>query len=154
MPAKNTTQSEDSNNPYGYSDMDWAAQLDPTYAAPAAQPAFPLAEPAGQSQPPPTSDPPAGQSGPTMRRRPPATAGDCGGTGEPGAARCTRCLRHGMRMQGIVEQRWLLHYACDGTPTGWNREAVRRRAQSLSRTGSWPTLLQRACERAAQTFCV
>ena len=33
MPAKNTTQSEDSNNPYGYSDMDWAAQLDPTYAA-------------------------------------------------------------------------------------------------------------------------
>src|SRR3989441_10453853 len=33
MPAKNTTQSEDSNNPYGYSDMDWAAQLDPSYAA-------------------------------------------------------------------------------------------------------------------------
>src|SRR5438477_11943495 len=33
MPAKNTTQSEDSNNPYGYSDMDWAAQLDPAYAA-------------------------------------------------------------------------------------------------------------------------
>src|SRR5439155_23492884 len=33
MPAKNTTQSEDFNNPYGYSDMDWAAQLDPTYAA-------------------------------------------------------------------------------------------------------------------------
>ena len=33
MPAKNTTQSEDSNNPYGYSDMDWAVQLDPTYAA-------------------------------------------------------------------------------------------------------------------------
>src|SRR2546425_2033359 len=33
MPAKNTTQSEDSNNPYGYSDMDWAATLDPAYAA-------------------------------------------------------------------------------------------------------------------------
>src|SRR2546429_2304160 len=33
MPAKNTTQSEDSNNPYGYSDMDWAAALDPAYAA-------------------------------------------------------------------------------------------------------------------------
>src|SRR2546430_8641076 len=33
MPAKNTTQSEDSNNPYGYSDMDWAVQLDPAYAA-------------------------------------------------------------------------------------------------------------------------
>src|SRR5256884_7166351 len=33
MPAKNTTQSEDSNNPYGYSDMDGASQLDPAYAA-------------------------------------------------------------------------------------------------------------------------
>ncbi len=30
---KNTKQSEDFNNPYGYNDMDWAAQLDPTYAA-------------------------------------------------------------------------------------------------------------------------
>src|SRR5712692_9163116 len=33
MPAKTTTPSEDFNNPYGYNDMDWAAQLDPTYAA-------------------------------------------------------------------------------------------------------------------------
>jgi len=33
MPAKTTTQSEDVHNPYGYSEMDWAAQLDPAYAA-------------------------------------------------------------------------------------------------------------------------
>src|SRR3989441_2034826 len=33
MPAKTTKQSEDFNNPYGYSDMDWAATLDPAYAA-------------------------------------------------------------------------------------------------------------------------
>jgi alkylhydroperoxidase/carboxymuconolactone decarboxylase family protein YurZ len=33
MPAKTTKPSEDVNNPYGYSDMDWAAQLDPAYAA-------------------------------------------------------------------------------------------------------------------------
>ena len=33
MPAKTTQQSEDCNNPYGYSEMDWAAQLDPAYAA-------------------------------------------------------------------------------------------------------------------------
>jgi hypothetical protein len=33
MPAKTTQQSEDLNNPYGYSDMDWAAQLNPAYAA-------------------------------------------------------------------------------------------------------------------------
>jgi AhpD family alkylhydroperoxidase len=33
MPAKTTQQSEDLHNPYGYSDMDWAAQLDPAYAA-------------------------------------------------------------------------------------------------------------------------
>jgi len=33
MPAKTTQPSEDVNNPYGYSDMDWAAQLDPAYAA-------------------------------------------------------------------------------------------------------------------------
>src|SRR2546428_9131593 len=33
MPAKTTKQSEDLNNPYGYSEMDWAAQLDPAYAA-------------------------------------------------------------------------------------------------------------------------
>src|SRR6059036_1606267 len=33
MPAKTTKPSEDLNNPYGYSDMDWAAQLDPAYAA-------------------------------------------------------------------------------------------------------------------------
>src|SRR5256885_9106763 len=32
MPAKTTQPSEDLNNPYGYSDMDWAAQLDPAYA--------------------------------------------------------------------------------------------------------------------------
>jgi hypothetical protein len=31
MSAKTTTQSEDLNNPYGYSDIDWAAQLDPAY---------------------------------------------------------------------------------------------------------------------------
>src|SRR5438093_7257025 len=33
MPAKTTKPSEDLNNPYGYSEMDWAAQLDPAYAA-------------------------------------------------------------------------------------------------------------------------
>jgi AhpD family alkylhydroperoxidase len=33
MPAKTTQQSEDFDNPYGYSEMDWAAQLDPAYAA-------------------------------------------------------------------------------------------------------------------------
>src|SRR5438552_11611618 len=33
MPAKTTQPSEDENNPYGYSNMDWAAQLDPAYAA-------------------------------------------------------------------------------------------------------------------------
>ena len=33
MPTKTTQQSEDLNNPYGYSEMDWAAQLDPAYAA-------------------------------------------------------------------------------------------------------------------------
>ena len=33
MPAKTTKPSEDFTNPYGYGEMDWAAQLDPTYAA-------------------------------------------------------------------------------------------------------------------------
>jgi len=33
MPAKTTPPSEDLTNPYGYSEMDWAAQLDPAYAA-------------------------------------------------------------------------------------------------------------------------
>ena len=33
MPAKTTKQSKDIHNPYGYSDMDWAAALDPAYAA-------------------------------------------------------------------------------------------------------------------------
>jgi len=33
MPAKSTQPSEDVNNPYGYTEMDWAAQLDPAYAA-------------------------------------------------------------------------------------------------------------------------
>jgi AhpD family alkylhydroperoxidase len=33
MPAKTTQLSEDFSNPYGYSDMDWAAQLDSAYAA-------------------------------------------------------------------------------------------------------------------------
>jgi AhpD family alkylhydroperoxidase len=33
MPAKTTTQSDDLTNPYGYNEMDWAAQLDPMYAA-------------------------------------------------------------------------------------------------------------------------
>jgi hypothetical protein len=33
MPAKTTQPSEDFTNPYGYGEMDWAAQLDPTYAA-------------------------------------------------------------------------------------------------------------------------
>jgi len=32
MPAKTKPQ-PDVNNPYGYSEMDWAAQLDPAYAA-------------------------------------------------------------------------------------------------------------------------
>src|SRR5882672_10414213 len=33
MPAKTTKPSEDLANPYGYSDMEWAVQLDPAYAA-------------------------------------------------------------------------------------------------------------------------
>src|SRR5256712_13551191 len=33
MPAKTTKQSKDIHNPYGYRDMDWAAALDPAYAA-------------------------------------------------------------------------------------------------------------------------
>ena len=33
MPTKPTQSSEDLTNPYGYSEMDWAAQLDPAYAA-------------------------------------------------------------------------------------------------------------------------
>jgi alkylhydroperoxidase/carboxymuconolactone decarboxylase family protein YurZ len=33
MPAKTTQPSEDLHNPYGYSDMEWAAQLDQAYAA-------------------------------------------------------------------------------------------------------------------------
>src|SRR5438128_1795481 len=33
MPTKTTQPSEDLNNLYGYSEMDWAAQLDPAYAA-------------------------------------------------------------------------------------------------------------------------
>jgi alkylhydroperoxidase/carboxymuconolactone decarboxylase family protein YurZ len=33
MPAKTTKPSEDVNNLYGYSEMEWAAQLDPAYAA-------------------------------------------------------------------------------------------------------------------------
>ncbi len=33
MPAKTTQKSKDLNNPYGYSEMDWAEQLDPAYAA-------------------------------------------------------------------------------------------------------------------------
>ena len=33
MPAKPTQPSEDVKNPYGYTEMDWAAQLDPAYAA-------------------------------------------------------------------------------------------------------------------------
>jgi hypothetical protein len=33
MPAKTTQPSKDVKNPYGYTEMDWAAQLDPAYAA-------------------------------------------------------------------------------------------------------------------------
>ena len=33
MPTKTTPPSDDLTNPYGYSEMDWAAQLDPAYAA-------------------------------------------------------------------------------------------------------------------------
>jgi AhpD family alkylhydroperoxidase len=33
MPAKTTPPPDDLRNPYGYSEMDWAAQLDPAYAA-------------------------------------------------------------------------------------------------------------------------
>ncbi len=33
MPATTTTPPDDLTNPYGYSEMDWAAQLDPAYAA-------------------------------------------------------------------------------------------------------------------------
>src|SRR5262249_17858912 len=38
-------------------------------------------------------------------------------------------------------------------PPGGDHEAVRCGAPSLRRTVSWPTPLQRACERAALTFC-
>ena len=33
MPTKTTQPLKDLPNPYGYSEMDWAAQLDPAYAA-------------------------------------------------------------------------------------------------------------------------
>ena len=33
MPTKTTQPADDLTNPYGYSEMDWAAQLDPAYAA-------------------------------------------------------------------------------------------------------------------------
>jgi AhpD family alkylhydroperoxidase len=33
MPAKTTPPPDDLSNPYGYREMDWAAQLDPAYAA-------------------------------------------------------------------------------------------------------------------------
>ena len=33
MPTKTTKQSDNLTNPYGYSEMDWAATLDPAYAA-------------------------------------------------------------------------------------------------------------------------
>jgi AhpD family alkylhydroperoxidase len=33
MPATTTPPPDDLRNPYGYSEMDWAAQLDPAYAA-------------------------------------------------------------------------------------------------------------------------
>jgi AhpD family alkylhydroperoxidase len=33
MPTKTMHQSNDLTNPYGYSEMDWAAHLDPAYAA-------------------------------------------------------------------------------------------------------------------------
>jgi AhpD family alkylhydroperoxidase len=33
MPAKTTKPPDAMDNPYGYSEMDWAAQLDPAYAA-------------------------------------------------------------------------------------------------------------------------
>ena len=33
MPTKPTQPSDTLTNPYGYNEMDWAAQLDPAYAA-------------------------------------------------------------------------------------------------------------------------
>ncbi len=33
MPAKTKQQPDDLSNPYGYSEMDWVASLDPAYAA-------------------------------------------------------------------------------------------------------------------------
>ena len=33
MPAKTTKATDNVDNPYGYSEMDWAARLDPAYAA-------------------------------------------------------------------------------------------------------------------------
>jgi AhpD family alkylhydroperoxidase len=33
MPTKTKQQPDDMNNPYGYSEMDWAARLDPAYTA-------------------------------------------------------------------------------------------------------------------------
>ena len=52
---KTTKPSEDLNNPHGYSDMDWAAQLDPAYAA---KPVPNYASSAGESHPPPARLPP------------------------------------------------------------------------------------------------
>src|SRR6266852_1469679 len=56
MPTKTTQPSEDLHNPYGYSDMDWAAQLDPAYAAAQAVPH--RASSAGESHPPTARFPP------------------------------------------------------------------------------------------------
>ena len=33
MPAKTTKATDNVDNPYGYSEMDWAARHDPVYAA-------------------------------------------------------------------------------------------------------------------------
>jgi hypothetical protein len=54
--VKTTKPSEDLNNPHGYSDMDWAAQLDPAYAA--AKPVPNYASSTGGSHPPPARLPP------------------------------------------------------------------------------------------------
>src|SRR5437867_1347138 len=63
MPAKTTHQLEDVNNPYGYSDMDWAAQ-----------PASSRASSAGESRPSTARLPP--HTAPAGPRRPAVTVPD------------------------------------------------------------------------------
>jgi hypothetical protein len=98
--VKTTKPSEDLNNPHGYSDMDWAAQLDPAYAA---KPVPNYASSAGESHPPPARLPPhttpAGHRRTAMKVpdiRRPETGRPAGHvSGGHTSARDTRLLRAG-----------------------------------------------------------